>query len=375
MKIWVIGRSYPQAINNLQGSFEIEQAKMLAKYGNEVSYISCIFHPFKKIKKWGYCKWEEDNIQVFTYSQFWAHERMKLHLKKIKLKIWDKFLEQIEKDIGLPDIIHVHYPANITVAEGILKYKFKSVKIVCTEHWSQVLNNTIDCYEKKQLKLYVDNADKFLCVGSSLRNAIVNLTKTKREVYIVPNVVNEVFKPIEKIGDAFRFIVVGALVPIKQFDKVIQSFTVAFKSKEEVKLIIVGDGVEKKNLEKLVENLNMQKQIFFTGRLSHQDTANEIGQSDVLICYSKSETFGVPIIEAWACGLPVIATTEVAVVEQWDERLGIQVSAENMKELADKMQYIYKHKEEYNINYIQNFAQQNYSEKNIYEKLIHYYLK
>lgn len=373
MKIWVIGRSYPQAINNLQGSFEIEQAKMLAKYGNEVSYISCIFHPFKKVKKWGYCKWKEDKLQVFTYSQFWVHERMKVHFEILKWKVWDKLLKQVENETGLPDIIHVHYPANITVAKQILGYREKGIKIICTEHWSQVLNNAIDSYERKQLKLYVDNADKFLCVGPSLKNAVVELTKTKRELHVVPNVVNEVFKPIEKIGEAFRFIAVGALVPIKQFDKVIQAFTVAFKSKENIKLVIVGDGVEKKNLEKLVENLNMQKQIFFTGRLSHQDTANEIGQSDVLICYSKSETFGVPIIEAWACGLPVIVTTTVAVREGWDERLGLQIPPYSDEELQSGMDFVYTHYKEYNSAQIVEYALKNYSEKIIYDTLMSYY--
>ena len=52
MKIWVIGRNYPEPSNNMSGSFEIEQAKMLQKYGNNVQYICCSFHPIKKIKNW-----------------------------------------------------------------------------------------------------------------------------------------------------------------------------------------------------------------------------------------------------------------------------------------------------------------------------------
>ena len=54
MNVWVIGRGYPTKFNSAKGSFEFEQAKMLAKEGCKVTYLALIFHPFKKIKKWGY---------------------------------------------------------------------------------------------------------------------------------------------------------------------------------------------------------------------------------------------------------------------------------------------------------------------------------
>lgn len=50
MVIWVIGRNYPLSDNDMQGSFELEQAKMLAWYGNEVHYLACSLHPLKRSK-------------------------------------------------------------------------------------------------------------------------------------------------------------------------------------------------------------------------------------------------------------------------------------------------------------------------------------
>lgn len=66
MKIWVIGRSYPEPSNNMTGSFELEQAKMLQKNGEDVSYLCCSLHPKKKIKDWGFQSWREDDITVYT---------------------------------------------------------------------------------------------------------------------------------------------------------------------------------------------------------------------------------------------------------------------------------------------------------------------
>lgn len=374
MNIWVIGRSYPQMKNNMQGSFEFEQAKMLAKYGNNVSYIACVFHPFKKVRRWGFCNWKEDGVNVFIYSQFYTFERMKLHFGAFKSRVWNKFLTRVETHTSIPDIIHIHYPASITIAKDLLKYQEKGTRIICTEHWSQVLNKTLDAYEKKQLELYVNKADRFLCVSTPLKQAILDLTNTNKDIYIVPNIVNSIFTPRIQKKDNFDFIAVGTLIPLKQFDRVVRAFAKQFKGKYDVKLTIVGDGVEFSRLKKLVEKLCVEEQITFTGKLNRVQTAEKMANSDVLICYSRKETFGVPIIEAWSCGLPVITTTGIAVREGWDNRLGIQISPDSDEELAKKMQFIYEHRYEYDRKFINNYATKNYSEDTVYNVLQKHYL-
>lgn len=373
MKIWVIGRSYPMAINNRQGAFEYEQAKMLSQHGNDVAYLACVFHPFKKVKKWGYCSWQEDGMNIYTYSQFYAIERMKLHLESFQKTIWGRLLERVEKETGVPDVIHVHYPANITIASQILAYQKKGTKIVCTEHWTQVLRKVIDKYERNQLKEYADQANAFLCVGKPLKQAVIDLTGTKRELYVVPNVVNSIFHVTVKKHKGFRFIAVGVAFEHKQFDKIIDAFADAFKGKEGFTLTIVGDGPELKNLHKQVNNLGLRKQVRLTGRLSHEDTANRIENSDVLVCYSRYETFGVPVIEAWASGIPVIASTATAAVEEWDDRLGIEVEYDDINKLKTAMTDIYNNYSNFNKEKISMFAMDHYSEDVIYNRLINIY--
>ena len=373
MKIWVIGRSYPLMINNMQGSFEHEQAKMLSKYGNEVSYLACVFHPFKKVKRWGFCNWNEGNLKVFTNSQVYVHERMKLHLDPFKAYVWKKFLNRVESETGTPDVIHVHYPANITVARIILDYQKKGTKIVCTEHWTQVLKQVIDSYERNQLKLYADNADAFLCVGKPLKQSVIEMTSTKREIYIVPNIVNSVFKRIDKPHKDFCFIAVGAVIPHKQFDKIILAFERTFKNVENVRLTIVGNGVELDHLKKMIAEKGLERKVTLTGELKREETAKYVANSDVLICYSSCETIGVPIIEGWACGLPVIATTAAAVIDKWDDKLGIEVSPHDVKSLENGMMKIFQNYDCYDHEYITQFAIDHFSEEAVYRMLLNYY--
>lgn len=68
---------------------------------------------------------------------------------------------------------------------------------------------------------------------------------------VVPNVVNANFIPSNSSHSGFRFVAVGRLVKIKQFDKIISAFAENFKDDLNVSLVIVGDGEEFHELQKV----------------------------------------------------------------------------------------------------------------------------
>ena len=90
MKIWVLGRNYPLPENGMQGSFELEQAKMLARGGNEVHYLACSLHPVKKIKKGGMQSWNDEGVEVSVLSAFFAPRVYPLYFIKQRSKKWKK---------------------------------------------------------------------------------------------------------------------------------------------------------------------------------------------------------------------------------------------------------------------------------------------
>ncbi|MGF3075658.1 glycosyltransferase [Facklamia sp. P12955] len=375
MKIWVIGRSYPLNKNNMQGSFELEQAKMLSRHGHKVAYLSCIFHPFKKIKRWGLLNWEEDNIKIYTNSVFYFPERVKLNFKYFKAYFWERLLSSVEEEFGVPDIIHVHYPTNITIFKTIVAYKSKGSKIVCTEHWSKVLLKDLKKYERKQLIEYVDNADTFITVSETLKSSILNIVKKNCEIKVVPNMINPVFnnKSDKMISKKFKFIAIGNQVNIKQFDKIIEAFKKFSSKNPNSELVLVGNGPEHSNLKKLSKQLNIFNKIVFTGSLSRKETSEELMKANVLINYSLYETFGVPIIESWALGKPVISSESVGVISNWDKRLGIQVSPKNLDSLEKAMDQTFIEYSKFDKEFIKDFALKHYSEESVYKKLIDIY--
>ena len=379
MKIWVIGRSYPNKKNNMQGSFELEQAKMLKKYGHEVAYISCVFHPYKKIRKWGITDWEEDGIKIYTNSVPFFPERVKINLLSIKSYFWKKLFSCVEKDYGLPDVIHVHYPTNITVFKNVLSFKSKGVKIICTEHWSRVLLNKLKNYERKQLLNYLHYSDSFICVSEILKKSILDNFDNKFQIDVIPNMINPMFMKdynTQNINfEHFRFIAIGNQVKIKQFDKILESFKKFNNLYANSELIFVGGGPEHNNLIELSKRLNISEKVHFKGSLSRKDTAYELSKANVLISYSLYETFGVPIIESWSLGKPVICSNSVGVVSKWNDQFGVQVSPTDSKQLINAMKLLFENYNEFNANFLKNYARNNFSEESIYKQLIKKYLE
>ena len=373
MKIWVIGRSYPNKKNQMAGSFELEQAKMLAKNGHEVVYIACVFHPYKKVNKWGFCKWTEDNVDVYTYSQLYFPGRLHIYLNSFQNKRWKQLFDKVENDKGFPDIIHVHYPTLVSQPQTILNYKNRGVKIFATEHWTAVQTGQINKHELNQLKFYVNEANRFICVGKPLKDKILQLTNSTNQLDIIPYVVPDYFDCKPKTWKDFRFVAVGRLVPVKQFDQVINAFYKAFHNQNDVTLSIIGGGEEYNNLRKLIDSLGAADQIKLLGTLPRNKTAEMVSESDVLVCFSRLETFGVPVIEAWYCGIPVISSDAIGFAEYFNDDMGILISYKDEEKLVESMKEIYEQYSKYSKDNISNYSKSLFSEAAVCEKLIKLY--
>lgn len=371
MKIWVIGRHYPTIRNRMRGSFELEQAKMLARGGHEVTYISVVFHPRKKIRNWGIASWKEDGIRIVGYSVPFFPQKMNIEMNRVRAMVQKKVLRSIEKSDGLPDIIHVHYPTWIIDSDVVLQYQDKKCAIVCTEHWSNVLEEKLTKIQKHRLQKFVDKADAFICVGEQLKNAISRITGTNRHFYIVANVVDSLFSPQHKVQKGYSFVFAGRLVKIKQIDKILEAFASIVKDYSDTKLVIVGTGEELETLKNLSKSLGIEASVVFTGTVDREQVANHIANADCLVCFSEFETFGVTVIEAWACGVPAICSSTAGVASYWQNDLGFLVNPNSVEELSSKMRLMIN--KQWDHEWISSYAQENFSEVAIRSQLDNIY--
>ena len=92
---------------------------------------------------------------------------------------------------------------------------------------------------------------------------------------------------------------------VKNIPDIVKSFHEITKSID-AKLLLVGEGPEKEKIVRLVDELNLQNKVIFTGK--RNDMAELLAISDVMFHLSSKEAFGLVLLEALACGVPSIAT-------------------------------------------------------------------
>jgi len=100
----------------------------------------------------------------------------------------------------------------------------------------------------------------------------------------------------------------GRLVSWKGFRMLIKIMPKLLELNPFFRLVIVGDGPEKKNLEQMVKNMNLDKKVFVVGKKSKEDLAIYFAASDIFVLNSGYEGFSHQILEAMAAGIPVVAS-------------------------------------------------------------------
>jgi len=144
-----------------------------------------------------------------------------------------------------------------------------------------------------------------------------------------------------------------------------------------VSLLILGGGPEYGSLKKEIEKLNMKKQIALYGFARREDVLRELQNSNAFVLSSKYETFGVVLIEAMSCGLPIISTKcggPESIIT--DESIGLLVESDNIQELSTAMLKVYNGK--YDRKYIRDYSIESFSEdaivyelNKVYEKILY----
>lgn len=135
-----------------------------------------------------------------------------------------------------------------------------------------------------------------------------------------------------------NLISVGRLVPEKDFPLLINIMENIHKKDPEIKLDIIGDGLERKNLEQLIKTKNLNSCIKITGFLPQTEIAKYYHDSSLFVLTSKTEAFGLVLTEAMSYGLPCLALARASGARaQIGKDTGFLLNSENPTEIADKI--------------------------------------
>jgi glycosyltransferase involved in cell wall biosynthesis len=143
---------------------------------------------------------------------------------------------------------------------------------------------------------------------SSRHELIEYLGLRPERISVVAPGIDERFRPDGEKASTPTVVAVGRLMPSKRFDELITAMVEVRRSVPEAKLVIVGDGYERPNLEAQVDALNATSWIRIAGKVSDDELLSLYRQAWLVASASIAEGWGMTLTEAAACGTPSVAS-------------------------------------------------------------------
>lgn len=160
------------------------------------------------------------------------------------------------------------------------------------------------------IKVIWKNADALIANSQGLKDMALDFYD-KKPFDIIPNGVDtEFFYPIEKEEDnEFKILFVSRLIERKGLQFIIpQLQKIQDSTEKKVKLIVVGDGPYREKLEQIAEENHVSNMIEFVGQKGKDEIVSFYQNADLFILPSAKEGMPNVVLEAMACGLPIIMT-------------------------------------------------------------------
>lgn len=193
-------------------------------------------------------------------------------------------------------------------------------------------------------KLGFKNTDTSVALTGDMKKAMQKFSNKRIEV--VPNGIDtkkfnfDKYESREKLGldhDKKIVLFVGRLEPVKGLKYLIEAISI-LKDTKNLELIVVGNGNEKHKLERLAEDLKLNENVTFAGKISNKKIPEYMAAADMFVLPSLSEGFPVVLLEAMAAGLPIVTTKVKGLPEIIEDNVnGLLVLPKNPEELADKI--------------------------------------
>ncbi|MBU2036696.1 glycosyltransferase [Patescibacteria group bacterium] len=347
MKIAIFTDTFPPQVNGVAHTAYLS-AKNLIASGHTVA----VFTVAKKPKDRPDISLE--NLQVFRLPSLpalvYPGERFTL---PIGITLW-----QMKK--FNPSVIHLHTPFSVGW-EAVLMSKILKIPLVGTHHtfYNHYLKHVkLDFEWMKKISWkftigFYNHCDLILSPSNSLADELIK-EGLERSIGVLQNSIDiNLFKPLENqtageevkkfFGVKNRSVCyMGRLSYEKSIDQVIRAFALINKKMPDLNLMIIGDGPERKNLEKLAKDLNVNNSVIFTGSLLYNgNLVKALQANDLFISASKSENMPLSILEAMAVGLPMVLVKEKGLAELIQENVnGIFARTDDPADIAEKVLFL-----------------------------------
>lgn len=221
------------------------------------------------------------------------------------------------------DLDLYHVPQNgVGLSENIPCLKLITLHDIIPLRMPETVSSRYLDIFNNELPKIIDNCDGILTVSEfSKRDIAKEFNFPKERIFVTPLAAEDIYKPLNKdickkklskkysINDNF-ILYVGGFSPRKNILGIIEAFSLlSYTIKKDLKLVITGKkGISYEIYKKRAEDLSISNSVIFTDFIPLNDLPDFYNASELLLYPSFYEGFGLPPLEAMACGIPVIAS-------------------------------------------------------------------
>jgi len=294
------------------GVVATELGKTLAMRGHEVHFISYAM-PSRLSTYVGNIFYHE--VEMYSYPLF--------DFPLYSIALASKMAEVVKfNDL---DLIHAHYAiphaTSAYLAREILKNERKNsrtIKVITTLHGTDITLVGLEPSFLATMKFSIEQSDGVTAVSNFLKEKTLSNYQIEKEIEVIPNFIDTVKYCRETAAETSCFkknfaaenekilIHTSNFRPVKRIQDVVKIFA---KVREKIpsRLILVGDGPERSEAERLCRKLGIGEVVKFMGK---QDSIAELlAISDIFLMPSQTESFGLSALEAMSCAVPVISSS------------------------------------------------------------------
>jgi len=371
---------YPNRIIPQLGNFVQKHAECVALYANVAA-----LHVRSDAKiNTTYDVIQETRNNVFTVNIYYKKNNfLPIISKIIKAQRYLKAnyigYKIICKHFGKPNLVHLNVINPAGIFALILK-KTQNIPYIISENSTHFLDSNSNKYKKNIYHLFtkicVINAARVCPVSQDLTNAMQRKGMTGN-YEIVPNVVDTHLFNIsaEKQNEKFQFIHISTLKEDhKNVSGIIRTVAKLAEINADFELHIIHENENAIEAKAFAKELNMlDKKIFFEGPKSTSEVAEMLSKSDCLLLFSNYENLPCVIVEAMACGVPVISTDVGGIAEHLNKLNGIILKPRDESALLNSMLDMINDSKRFSSEKIREYAVTNFSYEAVGRKFLEIY--
>ncbi len=376
MKILVTSHLYPSPLSHTSGIFVHNQVRFLRAHC-QVQVVNPVpYFPLPGFGRWSAHR-RLPRRQVMDEVEMWRPRYVTLPRRIAFSWVWRSYLRALERvEVDRPDVVHAHvaYPDGLA---AVTYGRRRRVPVVLTVHGGDIkILPRANPRWRRRVQAALNGANAVIAVSQQMRQLVVELGCAADKVRLIPNGVDcQLFNHSATRAPGaggWQLLYVGRFDAAKGIGVLLQALGRLRRRRGDFALTLVGGNANTGTGAQFLEEvaaLGLQQQVRFLGEVPWSEMPRLMAAADLFVLPSFSEGLPGVLLEAMACGLPLLSTRCGGPEEIVDLEVGRLVEVKDVEGLEQALDDMLNNYQRYDRSAIRRRAQEHYDYRRLAQRI------